>query len=67
MRRTYEYAAMTKDECNAADGRFTTASWYSAEGIFPFYHANPSYQNGLPIVHHLYYNGFHHLIEGRFV
>jgi hypothetical protein len=22
----YEYAAMTKDECNAADGRFTTAS-----------------------------------------
>ncbi len=26
MRRTYEYAAMTKDECNAADGRFPTAS-----------------------------------------
>jgi hypothetical protein len=27
MRRTYEYAAMTKDECNAADGRFPTASF----------------------------------------
>jgi len=26
MRRTYEYAAITKDECNAADGRFPTAS-----------------------------------------
>jgi 3-oxoadipate enol-lactonase len=26
MRRTYEYAAMTKDECNAADGHFPTAS-----------------------------------------
>jgi len=27
MRRTYEYVAMTKDECNAADGRFPTASF----------------------------------------
>jgi hypothetical protein len=27
MRRIYEYAAMTKDECNAADGRFPTDSW----------------------------------------
>jgi hypothetical protein len=26
MQRTYEYAAMTKDESNAADGRFPTAS-----------------------------------------
>jgi RND family efflux transporter MFP subunit len=26
MRRTYEYAAMTKDECNTADRRFSTAS-----------------------------------------
>ncbi len=26
MRRTYEYAAMTKDECNTVDGRFPTAS-----------------------------------------
>jgi hypothetical protein len=26
MRRAYEYAAMTKDECNTADGCFSTAS-----------------------------------------
>jgi hypothetical protein len=26
MRHTYEYSAMTKDECNRADGRFSTAS-----------------------------------------
>jgi hypothetical protein len=27
MRRTYRYAAVTKDEDNAADGRFPTASY----------------------------------------
>ena len=29
MRRTYEYAAMTKDECNPADGRFPTDSYHA--------------------------------------
>jgi hypothetical protein len=28
----YEYAAMTKDECNAADGRFPTASFLEIIG-----------------------------------